>query len=324
VKAITYQRYGDPEVLSLNDILPPTLGADDVLVRVAAAGLDPGVWHLMAGRPFVVRLATGLRRPRSTVLGGDLAGRIEAVGADVTGLRPGDVVFGTGSGAFAELAKARADKLALAPANLSMVEAAAVPTSACTALQALRDTAKLKAGQHVLVIGAAGGVGSFAVQLAKAFGAKVTGVCSTRKVELVRSLGADTVVDYTRESLGRGYDLIIDTAGNRSLKELRAAMTPAGTLVIVGGEGGGRWFGGIDRQMRASMLSGFAKQRMRTLLGLTKRADLEVLKGFIESGQLRPVVDRVYPLAQVSDAIRAWTTSHATGKVVIRVTDAPA
>ena len=243
MKAIAHDTYGSTDVLELRDIDKPVVGEDDVLVAVRAAGVDPGVWHLMTGMPYLVRLmGYGLRAPKHRVRGTDVAGRVEAVGKNVTRFQPGDEVFGTCDGSFAEYACAREGRLAAKPANLGFEQAAAVPVSALTALQGLRDTAKVKAGHRVLVIGAAGGVGTFGVQIAKAFGAHVTGVCSTTKVDLVRSIGADEVIDYTRDDFaggGRRYDVILDTASNRSLSHLRHALNPRGTLVIVGGEGAG-------------------------------------------------------------------------------------
>jgi NADPH:quinone reductase-like Zn-dependent oxidoreductase len=265
----------------------------------------------------------GLRKPKVGIRGQDVAGRVEAVGTNVTWVHPGDEVFGVGEGSFAEFVCAPPDKLAPKPANLTFEQAAAVPISALTALQALRDRGKVQPGQTVLIIGAAGGVGSFAVQLAKAFGAKVTGVCSTTKVDLVRSLGADEVIDYTREDFtdgARHWDLIVDTAGRRSLSQLRRALTPRGTLVIVGGEGGGRWLGGFDRLiLRAPILSLFARQRLRPLISKERREDLVVLTELIEAGNLTPVIDRTYPLGEAPEAIRHLEEGHARGKIVIRV-----
>ena len=281
MKAIVQETYGSPDVLDLRDIDQPVAKGDEVLVRVGAAGVDPGVWHLMTGLPYMVRImGYGLRKPKARVRGMDVAGRVEAVGANVTQLRQGDEVFGTCNGSFAEYACAREDKVAPKPANLTYEEAAAVPISGCTALQALRGKGKVQAGQKVLIIGAAGGVGTFAVQLAKAFEAEVTGVCSSTKVDLVRSIGADHVIDYTRDDFaenGQRYDLILDTAGNRSLSHLRRALVPRGTLVIVGGEGGGRWLGGFQRQILwAPMLSLFVGQKLRPL---GHRQDVSVERG---------------------------------------------
>jgi NADPH:quinone reductase-like Zn-dependent oxidoreductase len=321
MKAIVQDRYGSADVLRLEDIDVPVPGDDDVLVRVHAAGVDPGVWHLMTGLPYLVRLGFGMRVPKLRVRGLDVAGRVEAVGGKVTGFQPGDAVFGTCDGAFAEYACARQDRLAPMPANLSFEQAAAVPISGCTALQALRDKAKVQPGQRVLVIGAGGGVGSFAVQLAKAFGAEVTGVCSTAKTDLVRSLGAD-VIDYTREDFAdqpRRYDVIVDTAGLRSLSHLRRCLTPKGALVIVGGEGGGRWSGGVDRQLRAQLLSLFTAQRLFGLLATEPRSDLDTLRQLIEDGQLMPVIDRTYPLNEAPDAIRRLERGEARGKLVVTI-----
>jgi len=324
MKAVVQGTYGSPDVLELREIDRPVVGDGDVLVRVQAAGVDPGVWHLMTGRPYLVRLmGYGLRTPKVGVRGRDVAGRVEAVGTNVTQVQPGEEVFGIGEGSFAEYVSARPDKLAPKPANLTFEQAAAVPISALTALQALRDTGKVQPGQKVLIIGAAGGVGSFAVQLAKAFGAEVTGVCSTTKVDLVRSIGADEVINYTREDFANGarrWDLIVDTAGRRSLSHLRRALTPRGTLVIVGGEGGGRWLGGFDRQiLRAPILSLLVRQRLRPLVSKERRDDLVVLKELIEAGKVTPVIDRTYPLSEVPEAIRYLEAGHARGKIVITV-----
>jgi NADPH:quinone reductase-like Zn-dependent oxidoreductase len=278
MKAIVQDRYGPAEVLGLREIDLPVPAADQVLVHVHAAGVDPGVWHLMTGLPYLVRLmGMGLRAPKHPVRGMDLAGTVKAVGANVTQLQPGDEVFGTADGSFAEYACTSADRLARKPANLSFEQAAAVPVSGCTALEGLRDPGQLTPGERVLIIGAAGGVGSFAVQIAKAYDAHVTGVCSTSKTEFVRSLGADETIDYTREKFtdgSRHYDLILDTAGNRPLRQLRRALTPKGRLVIVGGEGGGSWTGGFDRQtIRAPFLSLFVGQSLRPLTGAGRRDD---------------------------------------------------
>jgi len=326
MKAIVQDGYGPADVLELRDIDRPSVGDDEVLVRVRAAGVDPGVWHLMTGRPYLLRaVGFGLRRPKVPVRGRDLAGVVEAVGARVTRLRPGDEVYGTcESGSFAEYATARQDRLAIKPANLSFEQAAVTPISGMTALQGLRDCAGLRPGQRVMVIGAAGGVGSFAVQIAKAFGATVTGVCSTAKVDLVGSLGAADVIDYTHSRMdvnGTRYDVIIDTAGNRPVSLLRRALTPRGTLVLVGGEnGGGRLLGGYDRQMlRAPLMSIFTSQRLRNLMAKEHAADLEELRRLIDSGAVTPIVDRAYPLADAADAIRHLAQGHAAGKTVVTV-----
>ena len=322
MKAIVQDRYGSPDVLQLTDIAKPVVGDDDVLVRVHGAAVHIGDWHLMTGLPYLLRAGYGLRAPKVRVRGMDVAGRVEAVGANVTQFRPGDEVFGSCDGAFAEYACARADRLAPKPAHLTFEQAAAVPVSGCTALQGLRDKGQVGPGQQVLIIGAAGGVGAFAVQLAKAFGAEVTGVCSTTKVDLVRSIGADDVIDYTRDDFAdraRKYDVILDTAGNRSLSHLRRALTAQGTLVIIGGEGGGRWFGGVDRQLRALALAPFVSQKLCGLFSMQRTEDLQFLSELIEAGKVRPVIDRTYPLSAVPDAIRYLAGGHARGKIVITV-----
>jgi len=321
MRALVQDRYGSTEVLELREIEGPAVGEDDVLIRVQAAGVDQGVWHLLAGLPYVVRLAGyGLRAPKKGVRGEDVAGRVERVGAAVTHFSEGDEVFGTCEGAFAELAVSKAETLALKPANLTFIEAAAVPTSAVTALQGLRDKGDVQPGQRALVIGAAGGVGSFAVQLAKVMGAHVTGVCSAGKVDLVRSLGADAVIDYTRQDiadLDDTWDVILDIAGNRSLRSLRRALTPRGTLVIVGGEKGGRLMGGTDRQLRALALSPFVAQRLRTYVAAVNSDDLDYLRALIETEAIRPAVDRTYPLSETPTAIRELREGRVRGKVVV-------
>ena len=322
MKAIVQDKYGTADVLELQEIDVPVVGGGDVLLRVQAASAFIGDWHIMTGLPYVFRLAAGLRAPKVRVRGQDVAGRVEAVGTDVTQFQPGDEVFGTCDGSFAEYATARTDKVAPKPANLTFEQSATVPTTGSTALQALRDVGKVRSGQKVLIIGAAGGVGSFAVQIAKAFGGHVTGVCSTTKVDLVRSIGADDVIDYTRDDFaerGQRYDLILDIAGNRSVSHLRRALAPRGTLVIVGGEGGGRWFGGIDRQLRASMLSPLVSQKLGTFVARQNREKLIVLKELIEAGKVTPVIGKTYPLSEVPEAIRYLEQGHARGKVVITV-----
>jgi NADPH:quinone reductase-like Zn-dependent oxidoreductase len=320
--AIVQDAYGSADVLQLREIDQPEVGDDEVLVRVHAAGVDRGTWHFMTGQPYLMRMVGfGLRAPKHPVRGREVAGRVEAVGKDVTRFRPGDEVFGICDGSFAEYACAREDKLAPKPANLSFEQAAAVPISASTALQGLRNQGRLQPGQKVLVVGASGGVGTFAVQLAKAFGTEVTGVCSTAKVDLVRSIGADHVIDYTREDVadaGDRYDLVLDVGGNRSLSQLRRALTPRGTLVIVGGEDGGRWTG-MDRQVRALAISPFVRQRLRMFANRENREDLQTLTELIEAGKLTPVVDRTYPLADAPEAIRYLEAGRARGKVVITV-----
>jgi NADPH:quinone reductase-like Zn-dependent oxidoreductase len=323
MKAAYPDEYCGPEDLLYGDVDRPAAGDDDVLVRVRAAGVDQGVWHLVAGLPRLIRLAGfGLRRPKNRVPGMDVAGVVEAVGANVTRFRPGDEVFGTCDGSFAEFAVTTADLLAHKPANVTFEAAAAVPTSAYAALQGLSRTGRLQGGQTVAVIGAGGGVGSYAVQLAKAYGATVTGVCSTAKVDLVRSLGADDVVDYTREELtggGRSYDLILDTGGNRPLSELRRALAPRGTLVLVGAEHGPGWGQGMDRQLRAALLTPFVRQRLRSLLSLPRAADLETLRALVAAGTVTPAVDRTFPLKDAGAAIAYLRAGRACGKVVLTV-----
>jgi NADPH:quinone reductase-like Zn-dependent oxidoreductase len=325
MKAIVQDTYGSADVLKFADIDRPVPKDGEVLIRVHAAGLHRGDWHVMTGLPYLIRLVVpslGLRRPKVRVRGMDVAGTVEAVGTQVTRFQPGNEVFGWCDGAFAEYACAPQDQLAAKPANLSFEQAAAVPTSAFAALQGLRDSGQVQPGQTVLVIGAAGAVGLFAVQLAKAFGAQVTGVCSTPQVELVRSIGADEVIDYTRADVTDGirqWDLILDTAGHRSLSQLRRALTPKGTLVIVGSEGRGRWLGGFDRSLRAPVLSRFVGQRLRMLASKPRQDDLVVLAELIEAGKLTPVIDRTYPLREVPEAIRQLEQGHTRGKLVITV-----
>jgi NADPH:quinone reductase-like Zn-dependent oxidoreductase len=322
MRAAVRDRYGSVDALAVRDIPRPDIGATQVLVRVFAAGVDRGAWHLLTGLPYPLRLGYGVRRPKKPVLGREFAGRVEAVGAAVTRLRPGDEVMGIGDGSFAEYVGAREDKVAAKPANLTFEQAAAVPISASTALQALRDKGQLQEGQRVLIIGASGGVGTFAVQLAKAFGADVTGVASTTKVEMVRAAGADRVLDYTREDIldGTTYDLILDIAGNRPLSQLRRALTPAGTLVLVGGEGGDRWWlDGMLRQLRALAMSLLGSQRLRRFLAKERYQDLEVLARLLETGSVRPIIDRTYSLSEVPEAMRYLETGSVRGKIVVTV-----
>ncbi|MGH8868947.1 MAG: NAD(P)-dependent alcohol dehydrogenase [Actinomycetes bacterium] len=323
MKAIVQDTYGSTDVLELRDIDKPGIADDEVLVRVHAAGVDRGVWHIMTGLPYPIRLAGyGLRTPKTPVPGMDLAGVVEAVGKDVTRFRPGDEVFGIGVGTFAEYARAPENKLAPKPANLTLEQAGVVATSGLTALQGLRDHGKVQPGQQVLVIGASGGVGTYAVQLAKAFGAEVTGVCSTAKVDLVRSLGADHVIDYTSDDFAEGeprYDVVLDIGGNSSLSRLRRVLTPTGTLVIAGGETGGRWLGGSDRQIRAMILSLFVRQKLGTFVCSENHEDLLVLTELIESGKVTPAIDRTYGLKEAAEAIRYLEEGRARGKVVIAV-----
>jgi NADPH:quinone reductase-like Zn-dependent oxidoreductase len=323
MKAVGHDRYGPANTLELLEVVRPEIAAGEVLVRVRAAGVDRGVWHVMTGLPYPIRLAGyGLRAPKTPVLGMDLAGVVEAVGTGVTRFRPGDEVFGIGTGAFAEYARAREDRLAARPANPPPQQAAVLGVSGLTALQAVRDHGKVQPGQQVLVIGASGGVGSFAVQLAKAFGAEVTGVCSTTKVDLVRSLGADHVLDYTRDDFAAGerrYDVILDIGGNAPLSRLRRALTRRGTLVITGGETDGRWLGGSDRQVRALLLSPFVGQKLGTFVCRENHEDMLVLAELVEAGKVTPAIDRTYPLSDVPKAIRYVEEGHARGKVVIAI-----
>ena len=325
MKAIVQDRYGGPEVLEFRDIDQPVPTGNEVLVRVQAAGVHRGDWHIMTGLPYMIRIAVptlGLRRPKVPVLGMDVAGRVEAVGAQVTRFRPGDEVFGWCDGSFAEYACASEDQFAAKPAILSFEEAAVVPISGFAALQAVRDVGEVQNGQQVLVLGAAGAVGWFAVQVARAFGAQVTGVAGTTQVELVRSVGADEVIDYTREDVTDGtrqWDVIIDTGGRRTLSQLRRALTPTGTLVIVGGEGGGRWMGGFLRNLRAPLVSRFVGQRLRMLASKPNQEDLQVLGELIEAGKLRPLIGRTYPLGEAPEAMRALEAGNTRGKIVITV-----
>jgi NADPH:quinone reductase-like Zn-dependent oxidoreductase len=325
MQAIVQDAYGSADVLELRDIDQPVPTDNEVLIRVQAAGLHRGDWHIMTGLPYLIRIVVptlGLRRPKVPVRGMDVAGTVAAVGSNVTRFQPGDAVFGWCDGSFAEYATAPEDQLAAKPANLSFEQAAAVPISGFAALQGLRDMGEVQAGQRVLVIGAAGGVGSFAVQMAKAFGAQVTGLASTTQVELVRSIGADDVIDYTREDVTDGtrrWDLILDTAGRRSLSQLRRALTPKGTLVIVGGEGAGRLMGGFTRNLRAPVLSRFVGQRLCMLASKERPEDLQTLWELLEAGKLTPRIGRTYPLREVPEAMRALEAGHTRGKVVITV-----
>lgn len=325
MRAILQDAYGpDPErVLRIGETEVPSIEKDEILVRVHAASVDRGTWHIMAGLPYPIRVAGfGLRGPKYANPGRSLAGVVEAVGAAATGVRPGDEVFGVGVGTFAEFAAAPVGKLAAKPANLSFEQAAAVPVSGLTALQAVRDHGKVAAGQSVLIIGASGGVGTFAVQIAKAFGAEVTGVCSAAKVDTVRALGADHVLDYTVDdiaNLERRHDVILDTGGNRRLADLRAALTREGRLIIVGGETDGRLLGGSGRQIRAMMLSPFVAAKLGTFVASENAKDLDDLRDLIEAGKVTPVVERSYPLAEAPAAIRHLLDGKAQGKLAITV-----
>jgi NADPH:quinone reductase-like Zn-dependent oxidoreductase len=320
--AVEQGAYGSPDVFRLAQIRIPEVAENQVLVRVHAAGLDRGTWHLMVGQPYVLRLALGFRKPKTPVPGLDLAGTVVAVGSAVTRFSPGEEVFGTGHGSFAEYTVAPEDQLARKPRSLSFEQAAVVPVSGLTALLALTDVGRVETGQRVLIIGASGGVGSYAVQLAKALGAEVTGVASTTKLDFVRSLGADHVIDYTREDFAEGaerYDLILDIAGNPTLSRLRRVLTPTGTVVIVGGEQGGRLTGGLDRQFRALALSLFVRQRLTFFVSKERGSDLERLTEFIEAGELTPSIDQIFSLDQVREAMRHFAAGKVQGKIAITI-----
>ena len=322
MQAIVQDRYGKTaDVLRLEEIDPAQIGDNDVLVGVKAASVHIGDWHVMTGLPYLLRVVGfGFRAPKARVRGMDVAGVVEAVGQNTTRFKVGNEVFGTGDGSFAEYASASEDTLALKPANLTFEQAAAVPTSAVAALQALRDAGGIKAGQHVLLVGASGGVGLYAVQIAKSFGAEVTGVCSTTKVDMVRSLGADHVIDYTQEDFtqsGHRYDLILVMGGNHSLSELKQVLRPGGTLVPVGTEGGSRLVGG-KAWIRAMLLSKLVRH-LRPLASQPNQADLQFVTELIAAGKIRPLIDKTFPLREVPEAIRYLTAGHARGKIVITV-----
>jgi NADPH:quinone reductase-like Zn-dependent oxidoreductase len=319
--AIVQHGYGSADVLHVEQIPRPRPADNEVLVRVSAASLSRGTWHLMSGRPYVMRLGLGLRAPKNSSAGQDLAGTVVATGSAVTRFVLGDDVFGVGHGSFAEYAIAREDKLARKPVNISFEQAASVPVSGSTALQGLRDVGRLARGQNVLIIGASGGVGTFAVQLAKAFGAHVTAVCSTRKLDLVRAIGADRVIDYTTtdfSAMPDRYDLILDIGGNATLRRLRRALTPRGTLVIVGGEDSGDWVG-MGRQLRAMALSPFTRQQLSMFIATQNFRDLEQLTELIESGAIAPALDRTFTLDQLPEAMRYLQAGDALGKIAITI-----
>ncbi|HEX2791755.1 MAG TPA: NAD(P)-dependent alcohol dehydrogenase [Steroidobacteraceae bacterium] len=323
MKAITYRCYGSPDVLKLEDIEKPTPADNQVLVRVHAAALNPLDWHFMRGTPYLVRLDTGMGTPKDPRIGVDFAGTIEAVGKNVTRFKPGDEVFGARDGAFAEYVAVREDRaLALKPSKVTFEQAAAVPVAALTALQALRDKGGIQSGQKVLINGASGGVGTFAVQIAKSFGAEVTGVCSTRNVDMVRSIGADHVIDYTQEDFTKGgqhYDLILDTVGNHTLLEYRRVLNPKGILVIVGGPTNGQWIGPMIVPIEALILSRFVSQKFAPFLAETEPADLNIVRDLMQAGKVTPVIDRHYSLSEVPQAMRYLEQGHARGKIVIDV-----
>ncbi|MFF5448457.1 NAD(P)-dependent alcohol dehydrogenase [Streptomyces sp. NPDC012888] len=324
MKAMVQDRYGPPDVLEYREVERPEPGDGEVLVRVRAAAVNAADWHLMRGDPYVARLVLGVRRPKVRIRGRDFAGTVEAVGRGVTGLRQGDEVYGEADAAFAEYVRAPAGAIGPKPAGLTFEQAAAVPLAGNTALMGLRDLGRLEAGQSVLVNGASGGVGTFAVQIAKALGAEVTGVCSTRNAGLVRSLGADRVVDYTREDFtraGRTYDLVLDLVGNRSLADLRRVLAPAGTLVLSGGgtSEGGSVVGPMALLVRGQLVSRFTDRRVRVLTAEPGRENLAALGALLESGRVTPVVDRTFPLAEAAAAIRYLEVEHARAKVVLTV-----
>jgi NADPH:quinone reductase-like Zn-dependent oxidoreductase len=325
MKAIVYCDYGTAEVLRLEDIEKPNPEDDQVLVRVRAAAVNPLDWHYMRGTPYIMRIESGLRKPKDTRFGVDYAGTVEAIGRNVTQFKPGDDVFGARSGALAEYVAVRAERaVVMKPANLTFEQAASIPVAAITALQGLRDKGKVQPGQKVLINGASGGVGTFAVQIAKSFGAHVTGVCSTRNVEMVRSLGADQVIDYTTEDYTRSaqrYDVILDNVGNRSLSENRRILKPEGRFVLIGGGGpdNGRWIGPMAKPVKAIMLSWFVPQDMGMLLADVNKEDLTILGDLMQAGKVTPVIDRRYSLSEVPAAIRYLEEGHARGKVVINL-----
>jgi NADPH:quinone reductase-like Zn-dependent oxidoreductase len=320
MKAAVYRRYGPPDVLQIKDVEKPAPMDNEVLIKVRAASVNP-LDELIRGKPYIVRAMTGLRKPKVTRLGADLAGHVEAVGRNVTQFKPGDEVFGTSrGGTFAEYVCADEKKLAVKPANLTFEQAAAVPVAAITALQGLRDKGRIQPGQKVLINGAAGGVGTFAVQIAKSFGAEVTGVCSTRNVEMVRSIGADYVIDYTQQDFtksGQRYDLFFDCVGNHSLSACRRVLNPKGIYIVVGAPPGGRWIGPLARLLKTILLSPFVSRKMITFLASINKEDLVVLKELMEAKKVTPVIDRRYRLSEVPEAIRYLEEGHARGKVVI-------
>lgn len=322
MRAIVYHRYGSPDVLELQEVETPVVGDDDVLVQVRAASVNPYDWHFMRGEPMIARPQLGgIRKPRATRLGVDVAGEVVAVGSKVTEFRPGDAVFGAGTGSFAEYAIARESSLVLKPANVTFEQAGAVGIAAFTAIQALRDWGQIQPGQKVLINGAAGGVGTFAVQLARLWGADVTGVCSNRNVEMVRSIGAHHVVDYTQDDFTRGrqrYDLMVDIIGNHSLSGCRRVLNPRGTYVMVGGLKG-RWIRPLDRILRAFVLFPFVSQKLVSRTARWRKDDLVLMRELMHDGKVVSVIDRTYPLAEVPEAVRYLEAGHARGKVVITV-----
>ena len=323
MKAIVYRCYGTPEVLKLEEIAKPTPADDRVLVKVHAASVNPLDWHYLQGKPYIMRAAAGVGKPDSILMGADFAGTVESVGKDVTRFKPGDEVFGDRDGAFGEYVSVREKgAMALKPSNMSMEQAAAVPIAGLTALQALRDKGKVHTGQKVLINGASGGVGTFAVQIAKTYGADVTGVCSTRNVEMVKSIGADHVIDYTKEDFTQGsarYDLIIDNVGNHTLSEYRQVLTPNGALVMVGGPSDNPWLGPLTASVKAYFVSPFVSQKLIFMLADANQDDLNMLRDLMQAGKVTPVIDRQYKLAETAQAIGYLEQGHARGKVIIAV-----
>lgn len=326
MKAVVYTNYGSPDVLEIRDVKKPVPNDDQILIKVRAAAVNPLDWHFMEGTPYIMRaMGVGLRKPKDPRLGVDYAGQVEAVGKNVTQFKPGDEVFGGKTGAFAEYVCARADRaIALKPANITFEQAASVPIAAITALQALRDKGKVHAGQKVLINGASGGVGTFAVQIAKSFGADVTGVCSTRNLDLVRSLGADHVIDYTKEDFTKGderYDVILDNVGTQPLSGFRHALQPKGICVMIGGGGpnDGGLIGPMGRPIVALVMSPFISQKMGMMMAELNKQDLTILGDLMQSGKVKPVIDRTYPLSQIAEAMRYLEAGHARGKVIITV-----
>jgi NADPH:quinone reductase-like Zn-dependent oxidoreductase len=323
MKAIVYRCYGTPDVLKLEEIAKPSPADDRVLVKVHAASVNPLDWHYMQGKPYIMRAAAGVGKPDSILTGADFAGTVESVGKNVARFKPGDEVFGDRDGAFGEYVSVRENgAMALKPSNMTMEQAAAVPIAGLTALQALRDKGKVQAGQKVLINGASGGVGTFAVQIAKTYGADVTGVCSTRNVEMVKSIGADHVIDYTKEDFTQGsarYDLIVDNVGNHTLSELRHVLTPNGALVMVGGPSDNSWLGPLTGSVKAYFVAHFVSQKLIFMLADANQEDLNVLRDLMQTGKLTPVIDRRYKLAETAQAISYLEQGHAKGKVIIAV-----
>jgi NADPH:quinone reductase-like Zn-dependent oxidoreductase len=322
MKAIVYHDYGSPDVLQLQEIEKPVAADNEVLIKVRAASVNPLDWHFMRGTPYIVRIVmTGLSKPKNPRLGVDVAGQVEAVGSTVTHLKPGDEVFGTCRGAFAEYVCTSQSNLVIKPNNVTFEQAAAIPIAAFTALQGLRDKGKIQPGHKVLVNGASGGIGTFAVQIAKSFGAEVTGVCSTRNADMVRSIGADRVIDYTQEDFTKSkqrYDLIFDAVGNHSLSARRRVLSPKGICVMAGGPSG-RWQMGLANTIKALVWSQFSNRKLTGLLAKSTKEDLTILQNLMETGKVTPVIDRHYSLSEVPEAIRYLEEGHARGKVVITV-----